>query len=155
MSLPVADLGYVAALIDALAALRARTVPDSGTEVPVVQISGKHAVLPWLGEITGTRVVETRRAYTKHNCTTHCPDRHADITSVSYRWSVTGMKATIVLAAVEPYLRAQAADARRLIDLGLGVHYQGQTVNDMAARGWPIPDLTPHSRARVPLAVAQ
>lgn len=151
--LTLADIAYCAALIDNLAALRSRDV--EGSELPVVQISGKHPVLPWLGEVTGTRVIPTRRAYSRHQCTEHCPDRHAHLTSTSARWSVTGMRATIVLAACEPHMRVQAAAARRLVDLGLRVQYQGQVVNDMAARGWPVPDLAEHTRARVPLAVTR
>ena len=152
MSLSPADIAYCAALLDNLAALRTRDF--QGSELPVVQISGRHGVLPWLGEITGTRVIPTRRAYTKHNCTAHCPDRHADITSESARWSITGMRATIVLAACEPFMRVQAVDARRLIDLGMQVQYQGQVVVDMRERGWPIPELEPHVRARVPIKEA-
>jgi len=153
MPLTTADVAYAAALIDNLAALRSREV--SGSVLPVVQVSGRYGSLAWLGEITGTKVIETGRQYTKHNCTTHCPDRHADITSRSYRWTLTGIRAAIVLANCAPHMRVQAATARRLVDAGLAVSYQGQVVNDMHARGWEIPDLTPHPRARVPLALAR
>lgn len=153
MSLGVAELGYVAAVIDNLAALRTR---DLGPSVlPVVQVSGRYGALSWLGEITGTKIIPTNRRYTRHNCTEHCPDRHAEIVSSSARWSLTGMRATIVLAAVEPYLRVQAARARELIDAGLGVQFQTTVVNDMAQLGWPIPALEPHPRARFPLEVVR
>lgn len=150
MSLSTADIAYCAALIDNLAALRTRSVAGSQL-LPVVQVSGKHGALPWLGSITGTKVIETGRKFTRHNCTEHCPDRHATIESRSYRWTLTGMRATIVLAACEPYLRVQAAEARELIDAGLTVQYQGQIIVDMRARGWPIPELTPHSHPRIPI----
>lgn len=151
-TLGTGDIAYAAAILDNVAALRTRD--HQGSTLPVVQVSGKYGSLVWLGEITGTKVVETRRQFTRHNCTEHCPDRHADIVSRSFRWSVTGIRAAIVLAACEPYMRVQAAAARRLVDLGLALAYQGQVVNDMGALGWPIPDLAPHPRARVPLALA-
>lgn len=149
VTLSKADLAYCAALIDNLAALRTRRAGPS--DLPVIQVSGKWGVLSWLGEITGTKVIETRRKYTRHNCTEHCPDRHAEIVSRSGRWSITGMRAVIVLLNCEPYLRVQAARARELIDAGLAASYQGSVVNDMAKRGWAIPPLPEHPRARVPL----
>ena len=152
-TLGTGDIAYAAALIDNVAALRTRDY--QGSTLPVVQVSGRYGSLVWLGEVTGTKVVETRRQFTRHNCTQHCPDRHADIVSRSFRWSVTGIRAAIVLANIEPFMRVQAATARRLIDLGLAVAYQGQVVNDMAALGWTIPDLPVHPRARVPLALAR
>lgn len=153
MALTTADVAYAAAIIDNLAALRTREI-GGGSTLPVVQVSGKFGSLLWLGEITGTRVIETSRKYTRHLCTEHCPAAHSEIESRSGRWTVTGMRATIMLYNVQRYLRVQAAAARQLIDAGLGVQYQGQVVNDMRKRGWDIPDLAPHPRARVSLVGA-
>jgi hypothetical protein len=146
-----ADLAYAAALIDNLASLRVRTLGQS--RLPVVEISGKYAGLPWLGEVTGTKVVETKRNYSRHNCTQHCPSAHAEIKSYSMRWSITGMRASIVLHNVLPFLRVQADDAHALMDYGLTLSYKGQVVNDLAKIGWKIPDLPAHPRARVPLEI--
>lgn len=145
------DISYCAAVIDNNAALRSRALGSS--LLPVIQISGRYPALDWLGEITGTKVIETSRGYTRHNCTEHCPQRHAHIKSESRRWSVTGMRATIVLTSVLPYLKYQRDQAEALIEQGLSVHYQGQVVNEMASLGWKIPDLPEHPRARVSLVV--
>jgi hypothetical protein len=59
------------------------------------------------------------------------------------------MRATIVLHTCLPFLRVQQVEARQLVDAGLGVQYQGQVVVDMRRRGWSVPDLEPHTRARV------
>lgn len=149
MTLPTADLAYAAAIIDNLATLRVREYRDS--TLPVVEVSGRYGALPWLGQLTGVRVIPTNRSYQRHGCAEHCPDRHLHIESTSCRWSVTGMRATIVLAAVEPHLRMQAVDARLLIDAGLRVQYQSQVVVDMRERGWPIPELPEHTHPRVKL----
>lgn len=150
-SLSTADIAYAAAIIDNLAALRTRELATS--VLPVVQVSGKYGSLAWLGELTGTKVVETRRTYLRHQCNEHCPAPHAHIESRSARWSVTGMRATIVLYTVEPFLRVQAAAARDLVAAGLAVQYQGQVVNEMHSLGWALPELPHHPRARVPLAL--
>lgn len=149
MTLSTADIAYAAAIIDNLAVLRAREYRN--TTLPVVEVSGRHGALPWLGELTGVRVIPTARSYLRHGCAEHCPTKHQHIESASFRWSVTGTRATIVLAAVEPYLRVQAAKARELVEAGLAVQYQGQVVNDLREHGWPIPALPEHPRARVPL----
>lgn len=147
------DLAYFAGIVDNNAALRSRAL---GTSIlPVVQVSGKYQALEWLGELTGTKVIDTQRGYSRHNCTEHCPDRHAHIQSHSRRWSVTGMRATIVLVNILPYLRYQHSRAQELVDHGLSVQYQTQVVNEMAGLGWRIPDLAEHRRARIPLAVVR
>ena len=54
--LTVADLAYIAALIDTRGALTSRTVRDA--VLPQVAISGRpFPALQWLGEVTGVRVV--------------------------------------------------------------------------------------------------
>lgn len=151
MLLTQTDIAYCAAILDNSAALRSRALGPS--LLPVIQVSGRYPALEWLGEITGTKVIDTRRGYSRHNCTEHCPDRHAHIQSESRRWTVTGMRATIVLVNVLPYLRYQCDRAQVLLEQGLSVQYQGQVVNEMASLGWQIPDLPEHSRARVPLTV--
>jgi hypothetical protein len=152
VGLTTADVAYAAALIDNLAALRTREVGPS--VLPVIQVSGRYGSLMWLGEVTGTKVIETSRKYQRHNCEEHCPTPHQSVESRSGRWSATGMRATIILANCEPFLRVQGERARDLIDAGLGVQYQGQVVNDMARRGWAIPDLPEHTHPRVRLEAA-
>ena len=129
-----ADKAYIAALIDSLGKLTSRVVHRD--ELPVVSIQGKHAVLPWLAEVTGVRVMELEKNYTRHQCTEHCPDKHMPIESWTYRWQVTGARAAVVLSNVEPYLRLQAAGARRLIDMAQAVEFKPPTVQDMLDRGW-------------------
>src|SRR5438105_3245627 len=105
-----ADKAYIAALVDTLGKLTSRVV--HADELPVVTIQGKHAVLPWLAEVTGVKAMRLAKSYDRHQCSQHCPSKHTGIESWSYRWQLTGARAAVLLANIEPYLRLQAADAR-------------------------------------------
>ena len=137
--LGVADLAYIAALIDTRGSLTSRTVRDA--VLPQVAISGKpFPALQWLGELTDVRVIATERSYSKAGCAEHCSEKHQHVTSLSGRWMVSGAKATIVLAAVQPYLRMRPADVADMVQLGLAAKFKGATAGKMAALGWPIPE---------------
>jgi hypothetical protein len=84
-------------------------------------------------------------------CSDHCPDQHSDVSSVVGRWTVQGVRATIVLHTVAPYMRVQGRRARELVEVGRGVGYKTNVVNDMRARGWALPPLREQPRARVEL----
>ena len=137
--LTVADLAYIAALIDTRGALASRTVRDA--VLPQVAISGRpFPALQWLGEVTGVRVVPTERDFTKAGCAEHCSEKHLHVRSLSGRWMISGAKATIVLAAVQPYLRLRAAEVEDAVALGLAANFKGATAQAMRKLGWPIPE---------------
>lgn len=137
-ALTEADVAYVAAVIDTQAKITYRKVRDS--LLPQVQVCGSNtALLRWLGDLTGVRPIVTERDYTKHNCTIHCPTRHARIVSVSGRWTISGAKATVLLHTVLPYLRFQVQTAQEAVAVGMAVHYKGATVRKMQALGWTPP----------------
>lgn len=140
--LSVTQLAYVAALIDTRANLTTRRARDA--VLPQVEISGRpFPALEWLGQITGVRVVPTQRAFVKVGCSEHCAEKHIHVSSLSGRWFVSGAKATIVLAAVRPYLMLRRGQVDDLIDLGRQVGHKGATVTEMAALGWPVEALRP------------
>ena len=86
------------------------------------------------------RVVVTRRSYAKAGCAEHCKEKHLHVTSESGRWSVSGAKATVILAAVLPYLRLQHEEARGALLVGLGAPFKPATLRQMEQLGWPIPE---------------
>jgi hypothetical protein len=131
------DFAYMAALIDSLGTLSTRVVHRD--ELPVVTIQGKHAAMPWLADVTGVKLIKLDKSYTRHQCTEHCPDKHMPIEAWSRRWQVVGARAIVVLYNAEPYMRVQAAEARRLLRIGDQVAVKGTTIFDMAQRGWPLP----------------
>lgn len=135
----LAELAYLAGVIDLLAVIRTRRT-DVETELPYVAISGPHIeALTHLGRLTGTRTVTTRRHYHRVGCSEHCADRHLEVTSQSARWSVTGVKATILLHNLRPFLRIQAEAATSAMNVGLNAPFKPQVVKKMHELGWTIP----------------
>lgn len=147
MSLSPADLSYVAAVVDNYAKLTTRVVHSD--QLPVVTIQGKLNVLHWLAEITGVSLMTLDKDYVRHQCTEHCPDKHMPIVSWTYRWQLTGARATVVLYNIEPFMRVQAREARDLVELGRTVGFKTNVVNDMTRLGWHAPDLRKQPRARL------
>lgn len=146
-----ADLAYIAALLDAFALLRLRDV--NGTSLPQVTIQSKRvASLDWLAEVTGVAVMGISKDFHRHQCTDHCPTKHTRIEAKTRRWQLTGARATIVLHAVEPFMRVQGREARLLVEEGLTIGYKTDVVNEMRALGWAIPELKEQPRARVAVA---
>lgn len=127
-----ADKAYIAALVDTLAKLTSRVV--SRDELPVVTIQGKHEILEWLAVVCGVKLMKLDKNYTRHVCTEHCPSKHLDIESWSYRWQLVGARAAVLLEEIEPYMKIQAFEARRLIRLSSDVAFKPDTVKDMRTR---------------------
>lgn len=133
------DLAYVAALVDAAAVVRIRRTRDS-TELPYVAISTPDlALLTYFADLTGVGAVPTRRQFVKAGCAVHCAERHVHVTSTSGRWSVTGVRATVLLAAVRPYLRFKTATADVALAVGLAAPRKPATLGKMTELGWPAP----------------
>jgi len=136
------DLAYLAGVLDTRAIVRTRLVPgsDGGSVLPYVAMSsGQAELMRWLGAITGVRSIVTERAYDKHRCLEHCDQAHEHIRSVSGRWSVTGVRATVVLAATREWVRFQADAWDRGLDAGLRARYKPRTLQRMQELGWPLP----------------
>lgn len=138
-ALSVADLAYVASVVDNIALIGERNV--NGALLPRVAVStGNLGLLKDLGRLTGVGITSVTRSYGRAPCAEHCTERHQHIDSVTGRWILTGAKATVLLAAVRPYLRLRADEATSVIALGLTSGFKPATVTKMAALGWPIPD---------------
>lgn len=134
------ELAYLAAVIDTRA--RIKTIDlSSGSVIPSLAISGPDVdLLQYLGDLTGMAAFMVRRTYLKHRCTEHCPERHEYVQSETARWSITGAKATIILAAVLPYMRFQRELAEEVLAIGLDAPHKKPTVTKMKRLGWPLPD---------------
>lgn len=139
MEIDQRTLAYVAGIVDLLGLIRIRDV--EGTMLPVLQIHGQHMpIFNYLGELTGTRAIETRRDYTRAGCSQHCSEKHMHIVSRSGRWSLTGAKATVVLWNIQPYLREKKDAADGALAVGLATKFKQGTVDKMAALGWDVPE---------------
>lgn len=135
-----AELAYVAGVLDAQGHIAVRTTKD-GTKLPQLALSGPNvALLRWLGDLTGVRPIMTTRTYSKAGCAQHCAAKHLHVTSTSGRWQISGAKATVVLAAIQPFLHWQITEAAEAVELGLSAPFKPATPTKMLALGWPIPD---------------
>lgn len=133
------EIAYVAGVLDVMGRFRVLETPG-GTRLPSVHVSCPNmSVLQHLGDLTGITPIVTKRSYDKHRCTEHCDAAHQHILSESGRWSISGAKATIVLAAILPYVRLQKAEIEDMVRLGLDAPKKPKTPVKMAALGWPDP----------------
>ncbi|HEV7950568.1 MAG TPA: hypothetical protein VGP24_12445 [Glaciihabitans sp.] len=140
MSLELAKLAYLAGVLDTQGGIKRRAV-KSGVELPMVYVHRSDVrVLQHLADLTGTKVTHTARAYAKHGCSVHCPDKHQHVTSHGGRWSLTGVRATVFLWNVRPYLVFLAEEAAAAITLGLSSPFKPATPQRMAELGWELPD---------------
>jgi hypothetical protein len=133
-------MAYLAGVLDTRAVVRTRLVPGSVSVLPFLAVScGDVDLLSWLGGLTGVGVTTTARGYDKHRCLEHCTEAHEHITSVSGRWSVSGVRATVVLCATREYVHFQSGAWERSLACGLAADRKEATVAKMAALGWPLP----------------
>lgn len=134
------ELAYLAGVLDTRAVVRTRLVGGSASVLPYLAMScGDAPLLQWLAQITGTGVTVTDRGYDKHRCLEHCSAAHEHVRSVSGRWSVSGVKATVVLAGTRPWVRFQWAEWDRAVEVGIGAPRKSATVEKMVGLGWPLP----------------
>jgi hypothetical protein len=124
-----AERAYIAALVDTLGKLTVRRVHRD--ELPVITIQGKYEILPWLAEATGVKLMRLEKAYARHQCTDHCPERHMAIESWTYRWQLVGARAVVLLEAIEPYMKLQGRLARDLVAAGRGVAFKPAVLREM------------------------
>jgi len=139
--LDVPTLAYVAGVLDMQANIKIRTTPDD-TELPFLAMYGPNVpMLEYLASLTATRMVVTRRSYVKAGCAQHCREKHQHIESVSGRWTLTGMKATVVLWNIRPYMRLQTEALTSALTVGLTAPFKPAKLRAMAELGWDLPDL--------------
>lgn len=126
---------YVAAIIDAIGIIRIRET-RAGTALPYVGVNSTNfALLNMLGGITDakiTTVVRKGQRYTKPG-----KDNGEDV--YSYRWGLTGAKATVLLHNIRPYLFFKTSEADVALLAGLQAEYKPATPNRMARIGWELP----------------
>lgn len=131
------DLAWCAGLIDSMGSIKTRPM-STGSELTYVAISSPRLdLLDIMADLTGTSVVTVKRDYKRLGCGEHCTEAHQHVLSVTGRWSLTGAKATVFLAAIEPYLRTKKEEVRAALDLGMDAPVKPATLKKMYDLGWP------------------
>ena len=132
------QIAYLAGIIDVKARISIKRIAD--TFLPRVATSSPNPALNLiLGEATGMKPVDHTRNYTRVGCDQHCTEKHLHVLSKTTVWSVTGMKATVLLHNVLPYLQLQRREAELALQCGLQAPFKKATIKRMTDLGWPIP----------------
>lgn len=133
------DVRHAAGVLDVAGVFRTR---QSGPSVlPMVAAhSTSSDLLGFLSGITGVGVTEVKRNYTRFGCDEHCAEKHIHVNHSSLRWSVTGVRAGIVLFNIEPFLHLQGDKAREVLTETGDAPFRKPTVEAMAKLGWAIPE---------------
>jgi hypothetical protein len=140
LALDLGSKAYMAGIIDMAGIIRLRPQKEN-PPLPYVGLSTVNKqVVDYLAGMTDSKVTITKRDYHKAMCTEHCtPEAHTHVISESYRWSVTGVKATVVLANIKPYLVFQTEAAQKALEAGYAANFKPATYRKMKLLGWDIP----------------
>jgi len=132
------DIAYIAGVVDVRANIAVKLF--GGTELPFVSVSTPDLKLvAFLAHSSDMSPVTVKRDYLRVGCTDHCSEQHLHVKSETARWSVSGAKATIILAAVQPFTRIQVAAVDEALECGLRAPRKASTPAKMSALGWPLP----------------
>ena len=129
-------LAWAAGVIDVLGLIKLRTVGD--TLLPAVYVSSARLDLcEALASMTGIKVTPVHRDYKRLGCGKHCTSPHHHVHSTTGRWSLTGARATVFLAAILPFLETKKGEAEQAIAVGRQAPCKPATVQKMYDLGWP------------------
>lgn len=161
MSIPVAQLGWMAGIIDLRGKIVAKQNKMRRTPQMVLYVQSRHfPVVQRLAAMTGTnpehKIVEgdTGTGWWRRGCTEHCPEAHTHVERPQFpdtmRWTVTGAPMGVVLHNLAPFLTqgdrftvAREACLRDMVLRGRGAKATVDALRRLEALGWDFPeDLT-------------
>lgn len=133
------EVAFIAGLLDVAGVFRTRNL-DSSVLPMVAAHSTRDDLLQLLAKQTGTSVTEVKRNHSRFGCDEHCPDKHVHVQHSSLRWSVTGIRAGILIYNVLPYLVLQAEKAQEVLDATADAPFRKPTAQAMNKLGWALPE---------------
>lgn len=136
MKLTTEELAYFAGMVDALAVIRSRQVGET-TLIYLAISSSNFGILKEFARVTDIKVTTVNRKYDRVGCQAHCEEPHLHVESVTGRWSVSGIKATVMLRALLPYLRLKTPEARIMLETFGNAPYKLHVLQKMIDLGWP------------------
>lgn len=158
MSIPVAQLGWMAGVIDLKGRVVTKKNKTRSTPQVVMYVETKESdIIKELARMTGLnpemkRVPETATFY-RRPCNAHCPDAHSCVDESTYsfpqvaRWTITGAVIAVVLSNLRPFLRTNRGYDELLLQImgqasfsGRGMGATVKAIRRMEALGWDIPE---------------
>ncbi len=155
VELGVADMAWMAGVIDMRGRTRRVASPSRSTPLCVLQVESRHLpVLRRLARLTGTKLgIEPSRELPvslRRQCSEHCPDAHQHVHPTLPeigRWHISGAGAAIVLANLMPYFHTDNEGRHEFVNQvidqiparGRGRHAINLTIARLGRLGWDVP----------------
>lgn len=157
MSIPVAQLGWMAGIVDLRGKIVAKQNKLRRNPQLVLYVQSKHfPVIQRLAVMTGTnpehKVMENDGGgWWRRGCTEHCPDAHTHVDRSQFpdtmRWTVTGTPLGVVLYNLGPFLTqsdrftvARETCFRDMVLRGRGAKATVDALRRLEALGWEFPE---------------
>lgn len=157
MSIPVAQLGWMAGIIDLQGKIVAKQNKMRRNPQMVLYVQSKHfPVIQRLSLMTGTNpehkiTEEDSGGWWRRGCSEHCPEAHTHVDRSQFpdtmRWTVTGVPMGIVLHNLAPFLTqnskftmAQETCFRDMVLRGRGAKAVVDALRRLEALGWDFPE---------------
>lgn len=157
MSIPVAQLGWMAGVLDLKGAITKKKNHSRRTPQFVLFVESRHHdIIRRLGNMVGTtpelQASKNLSEIFRRGCIEHCPEphNHVNLDDLSMpavsRWTITGLPMAIVLFNVLPYLatdKGWSATMNEIMsyapDSGQGRGAIDKAIRRLASLGWDIP----------------
>jgi len=122
-------LGYLAGIIDGEGSISIRERPSNSTVAIYIRVYGTYKpLMKYLVQLAGGSY-KPRKAVCEENCSIF----HVHSRKQSYRWSLFGERAVIVLEQVSPFMLEKQNLAKKAIELGHSRMTFGIIKNETAA----------------------
>lgn len=157
MTIPTAQLGWMAGVIDLKGAFVRKRNKQRATPQIVLMVESRHYdVIRELARLTGTspaiQELRVKEEWARRSCTEHCPDKHVHVQEVTMpsiaRWQVTGVAVAVVLYNLQSFLRTSKPYTETMIECLQNIPPSGQgrsavdrAIRRLAELGWDIPDM--------------
>ncbi len=158
MSIPVAQLGWLAGILDLKGSIIRKNNKQRASSQIVLMVETRHStIIRQLSRMTGTtpefQPEKPVEPWMRRGCIEHCPEQHVHVAyeksmmPAVARWTVTGVALAIVLYNVLPFLHNDDKPFMEAMEMALGQIVpdgQGRAAIDRAIRrlqdlGWEIP----------------
>lgn len=159
MTLPMAQLGWLAGVLDLKAKIVTKANQQRATAQYVLVVDSKdYSLIRELGTMVGTRpelkAKRERPEWMRRGCVEHCPEQHVHVPyqhayPAMGRWTVTGAAAAVVIYNASIYMRTSKREQldvvcetliKQAVLDGQGAGATVKSIRRMADLGWDLPE---------------
>lgn len=159
MSIPTAQLGWMAGILDLKGSVIRKNNKQRSTTQMVLMVESRHStIIRQLSRMTGTapefQPEKPVEPWMRRGCIEHCPEQHVHMQyekstmPAVARWTVTGVAMAIVLYNVlpflhnddKPFMEAMESALAQIVPDGQGRAAIDRAIVRLQDLGWEIPD---------------